>query len=115
MRRLIVLGVLLVACSVTVRGLTQADIQRRDSKKLLLTGGVEMQIGGLRIHADQVEITMGESRFIASGNVVVTSPERTANGQADVAKNASRRVMSGRVVVVSEGVRITSEDRKSVV
>ena len=109
MRKLIVLGVLLVACSVTVRGLSQADIQRLDSNRLLLTGSVEMQIGGWRIRADQVDVRMDEMRFVASGNVVVTSRERATDRQADVATNDSRLVMSGHVVVVSEGVRLTSD------
>ena len=108
MRRLVALVVLLVASSATVH-VAQAVAQRSDSTRLLLTGGVEVQFRGVSIRADQVETFMDESRFVASGNVVVALPAgRTAERQVNL-PDESRVVLSGGVVIVSEGVRLTAD------
>ena len=107
MTRLVALVVLLVASSATVH-VAQAVAQRSDSNRLLLTGGV-VQFRGVRIRADQIEAFIGESRFVASGNVVVALPAgRTAERQVNL-PNESRVVLSGGIVIVSEGVRLTAD------
>ena len=83
MRRLVALGVVLVAFAVPVgaaqwlhvlSGVTSTvKFEQLADNHLRLGGDVRIELGTWKIRADEVDILSDESRLVATGNVVITS------------------------------------------
>ena len=120
---MVALAVVLVVFSVTVgaaqilggiNSVRAASIEQLADNNLRLAGDVELHVGAMQFRADLVDIFIDESRLVASGNVVITSPDADrflANRiVTDVLEGQSRLVLSGGVVIVSTGgLRITAD------